>query len=420
MRHTRRRATDQLLLPAAFLATLLGGLSCEDQPGKTDHDAESGVAQDSTPPPDVKIPADAGSPDAGEPPVGVPYEYCSLPFFKLHIGGPDEEVAGLGLWDGRLVYSRGPKDRPAWDVYLLSLTDCLEYKLTGQARATTTYIRGDEVFWSDNRAYQTQPEYHCKDIYRYDLSSWTEEQLTDDPLCEWSPQTNGRFLVFERSSTQDAASPHALLLWDRQEGTTIQLSAPGTNPGYHDITDRYLAWSGYTDLAGSLGKDVFYLDLVTGEETHVPNSASYYCYDVYLWGEYLSYLCSEYWVQWPWHLFLHHIPTGEELHLEGGEEPTRGVMGGAIHEHLIVFNTTRYGLGGTTAVLYDIETGVQRRLTSMPSYLVATKVFYPWVVFILDLGSYVFEYYIANLEALEVVDATGHLTPGDPVIDPPL
>jgi hypothetical protein len=72
--------------------------------------------------------------------------------------------------------------------------------------------------------------------------------------------------------------------------------------------------------------------------------------------------------------------------------------------------------------LYGIASGTSRRLTSAESNLRVRAIDVPYHLFIhrLFLGhSFQNDFYVANLEALGVIDATGTLIPGDPVIDPP-
>jgi hypothetical protein len=263
------------------------------------------------------------------------------------------------------------------------------------------------------------------DLYRYDLGTWSMEQLTDHPYCEWHPETNGRHIAYERSVAEGGDAPAENLLWDLQTDSVIQFAEPGSNAGYFDINDRYLAWSRYPSSGSSLGKDVFYRHLETGDTTQIPNSALYYCYDVRLGGEYLTYAGSEYWGQLPFHLFLHHLPTGEELHLDGG--PTiNGITHGAIDAGIVAWNTTQHAIDfdpfdpTTDVELYDIEIDGYRRLTTARSALRVWDLQVPWITFIVSLGEYVYEYYVAHLERLGVVDANGRLLPGDAVLEPPL
>jgi hypothetical protein len=72
--------------------------------------------------------------------------------------------------------------------------------------------------------------------------------------------------------------------------------------------------------------------------------------------------------------------------------------------------------------VYDIGTTDYRRLTSNNGLVAPTAISPPYLLMIRFLGlpdRFQNDFYIANLEALGVLDATGNLIPGDPVIDPP-
>jgi hypothetical protein len=386
-------------------------------------DAEA--PQDGAALPDSTASKDTGLPDAGPRPDAIVHDYCGEAFFKLHIGGESEEIYGYSLSGSRLAYNRVPRFTIAFDLYVLELDTCTEYRLTRGARATSAFILGSGILWSENRESSPAPDYHCMDIYRYDLELWREEQLTDHPLCEWNPETNGRFIAYERSTAEGGDSPRENLLWDMVAGTELQYAEPGAQAGYYELSERWLAWSGYTQLATSIGKDVFVRDLETGEETHIENSAQYYCYDVRLDGDYLTYACSEYWVEAPYYLFLRHLPTGEELHLDGAETDTGGISHGAIHSGIVAWNTTKHIANPdlisdiSDIELYDIETGIFRRLTTVESGLRAALLQPPWLACQRRLPGQIYEYYVAHLGRLGVLDDNGRLIPGDGVLGPP-
>jgi len=409
---------------ALLLAVLFVG--CEEtSPGGDDLDGEVSVPGDGAAP-DPDALADAGLPDAAVPPVGVPHDFCGEDLFVLPIGGPTEDVHGITIWDGKVAYSRGPKGAMMiWDVYYLDLGTCLEYKLTTNAKAAFPYIKGSEIIWYDHRVFVPAPDFHCLDLYGYDLETWTETQLTDHPMGEWEVETNGRYVVYTRSIAEAGDSPREIILWDRQDDTKLQLEPAGSGVGYLDITDRYVAWSNYTQLAGSLGKDVFYYDLVTGVEEHVERSADYYCYDVRLWGDYLTYVCSEYWQMSPDHLFLHHIPTAEELHLDGADQHTAGITHGAIHDNVVIWGTSKHmdqvGAFETSFDIeaYDIRSGLYRRITTAPSRWRVQDVYLPYMTLIRSDYNGSYNYAVADLRGLGVIDADGNLAPGEGVLVPP-
>lgn len=417
-------SSSRLLLLAVGLAWF--GPGCET-PLRQHPDAGGDAGKDGAPTADAVVRPDAGPQDASPRPEGVPYDYCGDPFFKLHIGGQAEEVWGPSLSGNRLAYARGPHTSLQWDAYVLDLDECKEYRLTQGRRVSSIFIHHDKLLWADNFDHSDAPIYHCMDLYGYDLSVWAGEQLTDHPLCEWHPKTNGRYVAYERNTTEDGGSSRENLLWDLQTDTATRFAEPGAQAGYYDIDDLWLAWSGYTLMATSLGKDVFYLDLATGEETHVENSAQYYCYDVRLWGDYLTYVCSEYWMEGAYHLFLRHLPTGQELHLDGGQGRVGLIGRGVMSADIVAWITSKHApdpgafAALTDVELYDLQSGEFRRLTTTQSRIFVEDISIPWVVLSLQTtpGEYFYDFYVANLEQLGVLDAAGHLVPGEPVLAPP-
>lgn len=422
-------------LVAASAIAVAGGLwlslpACEETAPGADAGADAGVDASRA---DVALIPDAMTPDAEivhpGPISEIQYAFCDEPFFQLPIGGPDEYTFGHSLWNTRLSYSRGPRGSEfVVDVYLLDLQTCVEYRLTEGIASTSTWLRDSEVLYQDGKEV-LEPSFYCSDLYRYDLETWLPERLTSLPQCEENARSNERFIAYERNTRLEGYdSPRENLVWDLETGTTTQYAPPEALAGNYDISDRYLVWSGYTQLTGSLGKDVYYMDLDTGETVHIPRSADYYCYKVRVWGEYMTYHCSEYWTSHPYHLFLRHIPTGQELQLDDPASDDHGIMVGVLYKNLVSWNTSRFmGEVGTfedrtDIEMYDIDTGVRRRLTSGPSMLAIGYVYLPYALFGMPAppyGNNVMYYYIANLESLGVVDATGNLIPGDPVIDPP-
>lgn len=412
---------------ATAIVLLLAALSgCEETTaGSDDAGVDGQVLADAAM--DAAPPVDASATDAGQKPEGVQFDYCDQPFFKLHIGGEDEGVWGFSLSGSRLSYNLSPSGgQLIFDLYVFELDTCFEYQLTEGARGTSAWIHGNEVLWSEDRDARTDPnDYHCKDIYRYDLAAWREDQLTDHPYCEWNPRTNGRHIAFERSTETGGDAPRENLLWDREEGTVIRYAEPGAQAAHYDLSSRWLAWSGYTQLATSVGKDVFVRDLQTGLDAHLQTSTGYYCYGVQLDGDYLTFACSEYWLSHPFHLFLRHLPTGEELHLDGAEQDTGWITHGPIDSGIVAWSTTKRIenpdlIAKVSEVeLYDIETGIYRRLTTAPSMMRIVDIQVPWVTFGRYLSPDVIEYYVGHLGRLGVLDADGRLIEGGGVLDPP-
>jgi hypothetical protein len=102
------------------------------------------------------------------------------------------------------------------------------------------------------------------------------------------------------------------------------------------------------------------------------------------------------------------------------------VSAGWINDGLVLYNTSAYtgteNLNPSDLELYEMNSAVSRRLTTVDSNLRARGIDLPYALIIHRLflpspGQN--DFYIANLEALGVIDASGVLIPGGPVIDPP-
>jgi hypothetical protein len=240
-------------------------------------------------------------------------------------------------------------------------------------------------------------------------------------VCDWEPRTDGRYLLYKKNSSESPNASIRLLLWDMQQGTEEVLAEAGSQPGYYDIGDQVVVWSAYTQDPSSVGKDVFYYDLATQTPVHIDSTYERYQYNVFTSGEYLTWGGSDVWLLSPYHLILYHVPTGEERVLVENDE---SVAQGCIHGNLVAYLTSKYMLAPVGPMpadieIYDIETEVTRRVTAWEGNLAVAQVFFPYMLLAYWVDAHQFEYYIANLEQLGIVDETGHVIEGAGVVEPP-
>lgn len=350
--------------------------------------------------------------------VGVVHDKCDLDLFQLPIGGRHEVVFGIDLWGGTLAYGKGAFGELRRDLYYFDVESCTEYRLSVGLGVAGVSLRGHEVAYNDNLGRRTTNDQHCKDIYMLDLRSTHETQVTKHPHCEWNPVSNGRYLVYQRSVRPSASSGRELLLLDRSSQESIQLvGAPG-RAAYFDIGAHHVVWSGYTPLTSSIGRDVFYYDLNSRQEVHIKSTSKYYCYDVQIWGDYITYSCSEYWLQPPYHLKLYHIPTGAVRPLTGEFDLLSASGRAAIHRNLVVWSSAEYrqlsrrASSESNLVILDIVTDVERRITVLEQGLTAVNMFFPYVLLSRRSGRRLVDYFLLNLVKLGVVDRDGRLLAG--------
>jgi hypothetical protein len=365
---------------------------------------------------------DGSLPDAGRD-GGTHFEFCDHPLFKLPIDGLSEVTMGLDMWQDRVVYVKYPAaQRETRNVYLFEIGTCVEHQLTQQARASSPDIWQDIVAWTDHRFSSPEPNYYCSDSFMFDLGTWQEVRTTHDPPCQYESKTNGTRVVFAQA-LQNGQGPIVLILWEISNGHEIELAPSDVHAAYYAISSTHVVWSGYSGDPQSVGKDVFWYDLAAETTGRVAFSSQHHAYDVFTSGDYLTYLASDQWSMPPWHLVLYGISTNQELMLS---ENDYAMPFGVIHQNLVVWATTKYN-GGTIAwpsdiEMYDIQSGLFRRLTTRESNLRPAALHFPYLAMIdvlLQPDQNMNNWYVANLVELGITDDQGNLLPGGGVIEPP-
>ncbi|MFH2010161.1 MAG: hypothetical protein ABI333_26420 [bacterium] len=258
----------------------------------------------------------------------------------------------------------------------------------------------------------------------YDLGMWQEFQLSDDPQCERSTRTNDRYIVFNKNVDNNTNGDRELKLLDLENGSEVVLASAVRQVGsYFDIGERYVVWSGYATEPGSVGRDIYFYDLETEVTDRVPFSMEHYTYFVHTSGDRLAYMATADYTTPPFFLVLHDMTTGDHTVIADNDY---GIPEPHIHGNLMAWHTTKY-TGGTVVPpvdveLYDIETGVHRRLTTRESNLSPAALHFPYLLLgdLLELSTEMQkDWYVANLVELGVTDTQGNLIPGGAVLEPP-
>lgn len=420
------RIGSRAILLLVFLGALAACREASPPGGERDGGRDAGAdAADSRP--DALPLKDAAPPRDSEPPVGIPHDFCHLPFFQLPIDGNLEEVLGADVWGDRVVISKykGLESELGRNIHLFDLGSCTEYRLTYQRNAAVPIIRENTVFWVDFLMPEDAPPDHVNAVYRYSLSSWREEMLFSYPVGTRYIHANETVLAFSQG-VDPQAEYFSLNVYDLRSGLVNEIvparpPAPYFLVDWHHLGDRYLVFTSYTDDPRSEGRDVFVHDLETGLTAHVPSTFAERQNLPRVWGNHAVWSSSIYRSAPPHRLVLYHIPTGEELDIVSGDG---AATAGKIHKNLVVYTTDRY-YGMTYTMypadleIYDINTGVYRRITTMSAGLRAFRFFFPWVLVHDNIGS-MRDWYVLNLVSLGVTDEDGNVIPGEPVLDPPL
>ncbi len=409
---------------ACCAALVCGASACRcspgSGPGNTGPDVQDTVVDAAVPDAEPWPDAEPG-PDAR--PVGVPHDFCALPFVKLPIDGESGHLTlGIHLDGHQVVYTTQPPPfaRPC-EVRLMDLEVCLEYQLTTGAEASFVWNAGDNVYYVDSRGGDlTLPIWN---VYRYDLETWTEHQVTDNMFPEADVQGTEEHLLFMRGEESSVTAPRSLILHELATGEERVLAPGWATAGYFDLDPEHVAFSGFTYDPQSQGRDVHVHDIAANETVHLESTFVGNQEWVTLRGDYLAWTMMA--SSWSLEslLILRQLSTGTEtVVLEADAALGRPGMDG----HLMAYNTNRYQGELTSAPsdieLYDMETGVRRRVTAEPTGMRVFGLSFPYLLLIQQMASdmHSSDVYVAHLVRLGLTDETGHLLPGDGVILPPM
>ena len=256
-------------------------------------------------------------------------------------------------------------------------------------------ISDDLVIWDDNRISRQ------RDLYQFDLRTWQEARLWETSDVEGYSVQNGHQVAYSREYGE---LPSGFVLVNLVSQQETLLDDAIILPGYSDMGERYVVWSANTEEPGTEGRDVLFHDLESGITNVVESSLAGYQHFVSVSGE---------WVVWmegtggsfpPWRLVAHNLATSEDRLVHDGN----GFASiGLIHRNLVFFSTTAFIPQPQSdyphdLALYDMDSGLTRRVTTVPSGLGAAGIFFPHllVVDVVDLSNRIAELYVANLVEL--------------------
>ena len=412
------------ILAAAALAAAVG---CHEK-ADSDKDAGDAASPDAGPPDAVVNDAavDArldASPDASTDASVIQHYFCNEPFFKLPIDGQTEATHSIEIDRGRVLWTRNGSGSTysAGEMFLLDLETCIERQLTQGSKAGRAHLVGNHLVWDDRKDEDGQ---WCTDLYHMDLSTGITDRMTQTPGCELDPRTNGRFVAYSWVDTLDGPPtvPPTLRLLDMDTGDDIELWRGSVSS--FDLDERYVVWPGYGPDPQSVGRDIYVHDLESGETSHLDFTYERYQWWVFIWQGWVTIRGTDNGLYDPLNfLQLYHLETQELRTILVDDYATSAAW---IKDGLLAYNTSQYSvqpaLNPSDLEVYEIDTAESRRITQTESNLRAFGVSSPFILILKELfnpNSYMNDFYIANLEALGVLDASGILIPGDPVIDPP-
>jgi Tol biopolymer transport system component len=270
-------------------------------------------------------------------------------------------------------------------------------------------IDASEVVWTDF-GYKAFDMDRKVELVAYDLGSQVETRLTDDPEFKTIYASSRDYLVYLDTIAGHPIDYRPLMLWNRQSGARSTLSEYTEAAEGVGLSSTHVSFAAY----GVEAKDVYYYDLETGVTTRLQESGPGYQWSTSTDGDYLFFMTQVSSTQY--HIDWYRYSTGEITRIGGDDGVTR--MWPFVRGHLATWRDFQYS-GGTFGdggpwdiVLLDLDTGIQRRVTSESDGYFGHCVDGEWLVFgISGAEQYTYALYAMNLIRAGILDDTGHVIP---------
>jgi hypothetical protein len=335
---------------------------------------------------------------------------CGDPVLVLPEDPQTHALISWRLYDGGAVYSRYTRLTGEWALVMLDFATCTETVLSATRIPWGGVRHGSRVAWIAQDPIDLEADDTW--VMLRDFAAPTATTLRYSPFRITPPDLNDRFLLVAEATELSGTSLEANELWlyDLLDQSVLQLDSPMVSHiSEHELTSELAVWLDHCVAPESESHCVWTYDLQTGV-TEMLAPASFNAF-LRVWERYVSYLL---WDSSQGMRFILHDATTDATTLLT-DDPSFIVA--PIDSGLVVHSSRSLyspGEDDGDVVLYDIEHQTRRRLSKWScSNIYAHSFRYPWLMMIVDLTGGEYTVVIADLEELGVVDASGHVIPGD-------
>lgn len=196
---------------------------------------------------------------------GVTYDtYATLFVDKASPLVTDPGVQTAPAIDGNRVVWQDNRNGNS-DIYLFDLTTNTEQQITTNSSSQTLpAIHGDRIVWQDNRNGNF-------DIYLFDLSTNTEQQITTNLSSQKAPAIHEDRIVWEdkRNGNLD------IYLFDLSTSIEQQITndpASQIRPAISGPGGRYIVWEDFRNVIVNANRDIYLFDVVAGTEQQITSN----------------------------------------------------------------------------------------------------------------------------------------------------
>ncbi len=399
------------LMLSIFLVSVLqaggGGCQCQGQSAAGsdsgvdarvvwDSDVDTAVGHDASQV-DATVPQDAG--DAGPNPCVV-----ELP--------PSGETDIVGFENyGHIVTYADTRGTPEYrtDVYYYDLNTMQEVQVTNRIESQNVpSVYGAEIMFRDTQFWDPQTNPNKVELFLYDMVTHVETRLTDDPYSKVYPKFNSDYVLFDTNEGCVNTALTRLTLMSRQTGEVSVLAECEQNAETHSIGEHYAAWTA-RPFPGH-NKDIYVRDLQAAYTFRI-ESTDYQ-------DQYFPYTDDDH-VIWQdgrdgrREIYMYTISTGAEecltsdLFEQAWPTLRNGVAAWCDYRY-----SQQVGQSAPCDVyVYELATGVGRRVTSVSKTWMPRFVDSGWMVYGLWIIGHKAKLYAHDLVCEGILTLDGHVIP---------
>ncbi|MDY0002203.1 MAG: hypothetical protein RBU30_12970 [Polyangia bacterium] len=317
-----------------------------------------------------------------------------------------------GFVNGGLIVTYSDKRWPAeneLDVFIFDILGRQEQQITNRTSdQSAPYTDGYEVLFNDGSFYDYLVGRYQIELYEYSIASFSETRLTDTPYIKSQPKFNNALILYRSSEGCPTPTDINLSLMDRQTLETTVVSGCEQDPETHSISEHYAAWTA-RPYAGH-NKDIFVRDLLAGlnfriESTDYADQFFPHTDDDHvIWMDYRDGRRE---------IYMYTFSTGvEECLTPDPYEQAWPHLRDGIASWCDYRFSQQYGEYAPCDVyVYEIATGVGRRVTSESKTWMPRFVDSGWLLYGLRITAGQFRLYAHDLVADGILSADGHVIP---------
>lgn len=268
---------------------------------------------------------------------------------------------------------------------------------------------GLEILFDDGQFY-SQPDANLQiELFSYDILTGVETRLTNEVSKKLLPMFNSGYILFDSNLGCSQEDIYNLTLMDRATGEATVVSGCGLGGETYSMSEYYAAWAGRPDFGHN--KDIFVRDLAAGVTLRIDSTDP--------GSQYFPTTDADH-VVWQdgrdghREVYMYTFSTGVEecLTPDPWEQGRPHLRDGIVAWCDYRFSQQWGEFGDCDVYVYELATGIGRRVTTESKYWNPRYVDSGWLLYALRVSGPKHKLYMHDLVTDGILSPDGHVIPG--------